>query len=115
MSWFFDSPLSKKGAEQAEGLRKFLRKEKVRLVSSPGNTREHKAVKLILALGEEDREGRPSSIVVSSNLRHTIFTAVIGLANRFAAPVVGVESKSKSGDESKSRDGILLLPSLQEI
>ena len=67
-SWFFDSPLSKKCAKQAEGLRKFLRKEKVRLVSSPGNTREQKAVRLILALGEDDREGQPSSIVVSSNL-----------------------------------------------
>ena len=62
-SWFFDSPLSAKGVNQGEGLRKFLKKEKMRLGSNGNsNAREERAVKLLLAVGEE---GDPPSHVVS--------------------------------------------------
>lgn len=110
-SWFFDSALSKKGVGQGEGLRKFLRKERMRLGSSSGGgggggamKDEERAVKLLLALGEE---GDPSSHVVSSNLRRAISTAAIGLADRFAATAVN----GKSG----KKDDIILIPALQEI
>lgn len=101
-SWFFDSPLSAKGVGQGEGLRRFLRKEKMRL-GSTGNADEERAVKLLLALGEE---GAPTSHVVSSNLRRAMSTAAIGLADRFAATTA---AKGRDGD------GILLVPALQEI
>mmetsp|Transcript_37623 Transcript_37623/g.80299 ORF Transcript_37623/g.80299 Transcript_37623/m.80299 type:complete len:397 (-) Transcript_37623:116-1306(-) len=100
-SWFFDSALSGKGVGQSEGLRRYLKKEKKRL-GSTGNAREERAVKLLLALGEESS---PSSHVVSSNLRRAISTAAIGLADRFAAT-------TRRGEE---KDPITLIPSLQEI
>jgi len=103
-SWFFDSPLSAKGVGQGEGLRRFLKKERMRLgvgTRSNATTGEEKAVRLLLAAGEESN---PTSQVVSSNLRRAISTAAIGLADRFAA------TSAKSDD-----DGILLIPSLQEI
>ena len=106
-SWFFDSPLSAKGVNQGEGLRKFLKKEKMRLGSAIGtnnNAREERAVKILLAVGEE---GDPSSHVVSSNLRRAISTAAIGLADRFVATTINQKQYSK--------DDILLIPSLQEI
>ena len=108
-SWFFDSALSAKGVRQSEGLRKFLKKEKMRLGSNGGKSSakgEERAIQLLLALNEESS---PSSHVVSSNLRRAISTAAIGLADRFASSVVA--SKSKSGED----DEILLLPCLQEI
>lgn len=108
-SWFFDSALSAKGVRQSEGLRKFLKKEKMRLGSNGGKSSakgEERAIQLLLALNEESS---PSSHVVSSNLRRAISTAAIGLADRFASSVVA--SKSKSGKD----DEILLLPCLQEI
>ena len=104
-SWFFDSPLSKKGVGQGEGLRKFLKKERMRLGS--GDKREEMAIKLLLAVGEE-RD--PSSHVVSSNLRRAISTAAIGLADRFIATNSNNSTTSCGGD-----DTILLIPSLQEI
>ncbi|KAL7536708.1 hypothetical protein ACHAXR_007352 [Thalassiosira sp. AJA248-18] len=110
-SWFFDSALSAKGVGQGEGLRKFLKKEKMRLgttlisSSSSGNP-EERAVKILLALGEETN---PSSHVVASNLRRAISTAAIGLADRFVATSV----TKKKGTTTK--DNILLLPSMQEI
>lgn len=101
-SWFFDSALSGKGVRQSEGLRKFLKKEKMRLGSNAnGGNREEKAVQLLLAIGEST----PSSQVVSSNLRRAISTAAIGLSDRFAS------STAKSAKE----DSIVLLPCLQEI
>lgn len=105
-SWFFDSPLSSKGVGQGEGLRRFLKKERMRLgvgAKSDGNgmSGEENAIRLLLAAGEESD---PTSQVVSSNLRRAISTAAIGLADRFAAT-------SPRSDE----DGILLIPSLQEI
>ena len=104
-SWFFDSALSSKGVGQGEDLRKFLKKERMRLGSS-GNVREESAIKLLLAIGEEQS---PSSHVVSSNLRRAISTAAIGLADRFIATTIKHKS-AKSND-----DDILLLPALQEI
>ena len=104
-SWFFDSALSVKGVRQSEGLRKFLKKEKMRLDSNGGKSSmkgEERAIQLLLALNEESS---PSSHVVSSNLRRAISTAAIGLADRFSSSVVS----------SKSDDEILLLPCLQEI
>ena len=65
-SWFFDRPLSEKGAKQAKGLIKFIPKERMSPGSSPGKIREEKAVKLLLALGEENEEGGPSSVGVLS-------------------------------------------------
>ncbi|KAL9190511.1 hypothetical protein ACHAXT_000217 [Thalassiosira profunda] len=99
-SWFFDAALSSKGVGQAEDLRRHLKKEKMRL-GSLGNPAEERAVKSLLAVGEESK---PSSIVVSSNLRRAISTAAIGLADRFAV------TSEDAGD-----DDILLLPCLQEI
>jgi len=112
-SWFFDSALSAKGVGQGEGLRKFLRKEKMRLGSSSsgnGNAREEHAVKLLLALDEEDD---PSSQVVSSNLRRAISTAAIGLADRFVATNTSIQQQH--GANINNKDGILLLPCMQEI
>mmetsp|Transcript_13533 Transcript_13533/g.32781 ORF Transcript_13533/g.32781 Transcript_13533/m.32781 type:complete len:407 (+) Transcript_13533:174-1394(+) len=105
-SWFFDSPLSAKGVNQGEGLRKFLKKEKMRLGSGRKNASsivggEERAVRSLLALGEE---GDPSSVVCSSNLRRAISTAVVGLADRFVAT-------NKGGNEER----LVLIPSLQEI
>lgn len=103
-SWFFDSALNPKGVGQAEGLRKFLKKEKMRLgANTKGDDREAKAVKLLLALGEESN---PSSHLVASNLRRAISTAAIGLADRVVATAVNA---------TKSKEQILLLPSMQEI
>ena len=103
-SWFYDSALSAKGVGQGESLRKFLKKEKMRLGSAnkKGGDGEERAVRLLLALGEESD---PSSHVISSNLRRAISTAVIGLADRFAATI----------PKDKGEDKILLLPALQEI
>lgn len=107
-SWFFDSALSAKGVGQGEGLRKFLKKEKMRLGSGGNNAREEHAVKLLLAL---DEENDPSSHVVSSNLRRAISTAAIGLADRFSATTAtSIQHKQNHG-----KDGILLLPCMQEI
>lgn len=102
-SWFFDSALSGKGVKQSEGLRKFLKKEKLRLGSLP-TPEEERAVRLLLALEAEN--GQPAeSHVVSSNLRRAISTAAIGLADRFAV----------TSARSSSNDPITLLPCLQEI
>ncbi|KAL7529334.1 hypothetical protein ACHAWF_002941 [Thalassiosira exigua] len=109
-SWFFDSALSPKGAGQGEGLRKFLKKERMRL-GSTGHAREERLVKLLLAAGEESR---PSSRVVSSNLRRAISTAAVGLADRFVATAAAAAKKGREGGGIKD-DGILLLPCLQEI
>jgi hypothetical protein len=101
-SWFFDSALSGKGVRQSEGLRKFLKKEKMRLGSNAnGGSREEKAVQLLLDIGEST----PSSQVVSSNLRRAISTAAIGLSDRFASSIA----------KSAKEDSIVLLPCLQEI
>lgn len=101
-SWFFDSALSGKGVRQSEGLRKFLKKEKMRLGSNgKAVSGEEKAIQLLLALNEST----PSSHVVSSNLRRAISTAAIGLADRFASSIA----------KSSKEDSILLLPCLQEI
>ena len=113
-SWFYDSALSAKGVSQAEGMRRFLQKEKMKLGTSSGSTgnsssstnREEHAIKLLLALGANGGGGgapSSSSHVVSSNLRRAISTAAITLADRFAAA-----APSKD-------DEIILLPSLQEI
>mmetsp|Transcript_123 Transcript_123/g.295 ORF Transcript_123/g.295 Transcript_123/m.295 type:complete len:396 (+) Transcript_123:146-1333(+) len=102
-SWFFDSALSGKGVRQSEGLRKFLKKEKMRLGSGL-DKREEVAVKLLLDLDYSSGDKEPSSHVVSSNLRRAISTAAIGLSDRFAASI-----------KSNKNDKILLLPSLQEI
>jgi len=105
-SWFYDSALSAKGVSQAEGMRQFLKKEKMKLGSGSsggsGTNREEHAIKLLLALGDEGgASSSVSSHVVSSNLRRAISTAAITLADRFAL--------------NHKDDEIILLPSLQEI
>ena len=72
---------------------------------------EERAVKLLLALGEE---GEPSSTVVSSNLRRAISTAAVGLADRFVATTVN-SKKNNANNSNDNDDRILLLPSMQEI
>ena len=74
---------------------------------------EERAVKLLLALGEE---GEPSSTVVSSNLRRAISTAAVGLADRFVATtIVNSEKNDDNSNDDDNDDRILLLPSMQEI
>ena len=109
-SWFYDSPLSERGVGQAEGLRRFLKREKRRLLlgSSPSSSHNNKvggeALAIQWLLGMENDGEKSSSMVVSSNLRRAISTAAIGLADRFA-------SSTTTEDDAIIR----LLPSLQEI
>mmetsp|Transcript_33466 Transcript_33466/g.81033 ORF Transcript_33466/g.81033 Transcript_33466/m.81033 type:complete len:365 (-) Transcript_33466:1735-2829(-) len=68
-SWFYDSPLSKKGISQAEGVAKFLKDTKTEF-STP---KEAKLIKLMK--GESDEKVQ----LCSSNLRRAISTVAIAL------------------------------------
>ena len=120
-SWFYDSPLSVSGKNQIDGLRSFLKKEGLKMGggdggSSSGSSREGRAIRILLALGEKKAAGEKdwkkegggdelSSHVVSSSLRRAISTAAIGLADRF----------SRTAAAADDADRIVLLPSMQEI
>ncbi len=94
-SWFYDSPLSAKGIQQALSLQTFLRQTKL----------EHclpkEAQLLGIMLGNAKNGEGASSQLVSSNLRRAIATIAIALIDRL--------------DENKEKDRILILPQLQEI
>lgn len=112
-SWFYDSPLSYKGVNQAIGLRRFLQ-------STPATEKEADFIKLMLAddhtassLGHNKQNGNktagrgenalvsPSSQLVSSNLRRAISTMALGFQDRL--------------DKQLPDDSILIVPELQEI
>lgn len=88
-SWFFDSPLSKKGISQAEGVKKFLKDANTEF-STP---KEAHLIKLMKGEGDEKCQ------LVSSNLRRAISTLAIALQDRL----------DKNAD-----DKILVLSQLQE-
>jgi len=99
-SWFFDSPLSKKGISQAEGIAKFLRE------TDPKDVTPQEAKFLRLIKGEETetkasgKNGSGKCVMVSSNLRRAISTCAIGMKDRL--------------DRKISNDKILVLQELQE-
>jgi len=68
-SWFYDSPLSKKGITQAEGVKKFLKDTNTEF-STP---KEAKLIKLMKGESGEKMQ------IASSNLRRAISTAAIAL------------------------------------
>ncbi|KAI2513825.1 hypothetical protein MHU86_608 [Fragilaria crotonensis] len=87
-SWFFDSPLSDKGLNQARGIATFLQEANLEY-STP---READLIKVML--------GDEPSTLVSSNLRRAISTAAIGFQPRFV---------------TKPEERMLILPQLQEM
>jgi len=89
-SWFFDSPLSEKGQQQAEGLRKFLRDTNPEF-STP---KEANLIRLLKGEGDEKCQ------LTSSNLRRAISTLAIALQDRL--------------DRRIKDDKILVLQELQE-
>lgn len=89
-SWFFDSPLSEKGQEQAEGIRKFLRD------ANPAFSTPKEAHLIRLLKGEGDEKCQ----LTSSNLRRAISTIAIGLQDRL--------------DRRMKDDKIVVLQELQE-
>ena len=89
-SWFFDSPLSVKGQQQAEGIRKFLKD------SNPEFCTPKEAHLIRLLKGE----GGKTCQLTSSNLRRAISTLAIGLGDRL--------------DKRHKDDKILVLQELQE-
>eukprot|EP01102_Stenamoeba_stenopodia_P009274 TRINITY_DN2735_c1_g2_i1.p1 TRINITY_DN2735_c1_g2~~TRINITY_DN2735_c1_g2_i1.p1 ORF type:complete len:367 (-),score=57.02 TRINITY_DN2735_c1_g2_i1:55-1155(-) len=93
-SWFYDSPLSGEGIEQADGLREFLRKhhDSKDTVASEAAWR---------ALTTDDKE---NSIVVSSPLRRCLSTISVALYERNIQRV-----------NDSSTNVFTVLPSLQEI
>jgi hypothetical protein len=88
-SWFYDSPLSAKGQQQAEGIRKFLKD------SNPEFCTPKEANLIRLLKGEGG-----SCQLTSSNLRRAISTIAIGLGDRL--------------DKRLKDDKILVLQELQE-
>lgn len=88
-SWFFDSPLSAKGQQQAEGLHKFLKD------SNPEFNTPKEAHLIRLLKGEGGK-----CQLTSSNLRRAISTIAIGLGDRL--------------DKRLQGDKILVLQELQE-
>ena len=89
-SWFFDSPLSLKGQDQAEGIRKFLRDTNPEF-STP---KEAHLIRLLKGEGGEKCQ------LTSSNLRRAISTLAIGLGDRL--------------DKRIKDDKIVILQELQE-
>ena len=90
-SWFFDSPLSQKGIQQAEGVQKFLRDTDPQY-STP---KEAQLIKILKG------DSQDKSQLTSSNLRRAISTMVIGLKERL--------------DKNVRDDKILILSELQEV
>ena len=99
-SWFYDSPLSKKGISQAEGVAKFLRN------TDPKYATPNEAKFLRLVKGEEtdktdtDESGSSRCVLVSSNLRRAISTCAIAMKDRLDRKIPG--------------DKIVILQELQE-
>lgn len=89
-SWFYDSPLSEKGKQQAEGIRTFLRDSKPEF-STP---KEAHLIRLLKGEGPEKCK------LTSSNLRRAISTIAIGLQDRL--------------DKHIKDDKIMVLQELQE-
>jgi phosphohistidine phosphatase SixA len=88
-SWFYDSPLSKKGISQAEAVKKYLRDTNPEF-STP---KEANLIKLMKGEGDEKCQ------MISSNLRRAISTLAIALQDRL---------------DKKADDKILILSELQE-
>lgn len=88
-SWFFDSPLSTKGIQQAEGVAKFLRETD----SKYATPREAKFLRLVK--GEEadkndaGESGSGKCVLVSSNLRRAISTCAIAMKDRLDRRIPG--------------------------
>jgi len=98
-SWFYDSPLSAEGIEQAEGLREFLRKSADNSKGRVASEAAWKALTL-LDVSEADRD----SIVVSSPLRRCLSTVSVALYER------NIQRVNTSGALV-----FTVLPALQEI
>lgn len=88
-SWFYDSPLSAKGQQQAEGIRKFLKDSKYEFCTP----KEANLIRLLKGEGGKCQ-------LTSSNLRRAISTIAIGLGDRL--------------DKRQKDDKILVLQELQE-
>lgn len=98
-SWFYDSPLSEKGKNQADGVRKFLRTDLT--YCTP---KEARLIRLMLGEspdGKDTGSRESSSQMVSSNLRRAISTIAIGVKDRL--------------DRNYDNDDILILQELQEV
>jgi len=89
-SWFFDSPLSAKGQQQAEGIRTFLRDSKPDFCTP----KEAHLIRLLKGEGTEKCQ------LTSSNLRRAISTTAIALGDRL--------------DKRQKDDKIMVLQELQE-
>lgn len=99
-SWFFDSPLSAKGIQQAEGVAKFLRETD----SKYATPREAKFLRLIKGEETEKNDSGESEsgkcVLVASNLRRAISTCAIAMKDRL--------------DRKAPGDRIFILQELQE-
>lgn len=100
-SWFFDSPLSAKGIQQAEGVAKFLRETD----SKYATPKEAKFLRLIKGETEDNNGAADESesdkcVIVSSNLRRAISTCAIAMKDRLNRKIAG--------------DKIFILQELQE-
>mmetsp|Transcript_16013 Transcript_16013/g.36927 ORF Transcript_16013/g.36927 Transcript_16013/m.36927 type:complete len:402 (-) Transcript_16013:809-2014(-) len=89
-SWFFDSPLSAKGIQQAEGVAKFLRETD----SKYATPKEARFLRLIKGEAEDtnDAVGESASdkcVLVSSNLRRAISTCAIAMKDRLDRKIAG--------------------------
>jgi broad specificity phosphatase PhoE len=87
-SWFFDSPLSQKGLQQALGVKDFLKQVKIEYETP----REAELIKIML--------GETPSQLVASNLRRAISTSAIAFQDRL---------------EQNMDQTILVVPLLQEM
>mmetsp|Transcript_16599 Transcript_16599/g.46402 ORF Transcript_16599/g.46402 Transcript_16599/m.46402 type:complete len:398 (-) Transcript_16599:1502-2695(-) len=90
-SWFFDSPLSKKGQEQAQNVQAYLRDTNPEYATP----KEAKLLKILTGTSDE------KSQLTSSNLRRAMSTIVIGLQDRLNKRI--------------PKDDILVLTELQEV
>ena len=111
-SWFYDSPLSQKGLEQALSIRAYLRDSTSNLEYA--TPKEADLIRTLIgdggAAGAANGDGsinnkvaKKSSQLVSSNLRRAISTIVVGFQDRLAKCL-------NDGD-----DNIMVLDCLQEI
>jgi hypothetical protein len=98
-SWFFDSPLSEKGQQQAKSIRTYLQTN-----LSYVTPKEAEMFRILLGEVDEKTKKGPSSQMVSSNLRRAIGTVGIGFQDRF-----------QKKRDNKEKDLIMILPALQEI
>jgi len=94
-SWFYDSPLSELGLEQAEEMRKFLKENKN---SSDG----------CRVLLDEDPEKK--STIVVSNLRRAISTAMCGLWDRISVSPRKCIVHSALQEVSRNPDTLSITP-----